>query len=126
MANKSETNNVSRIVLVNPEPQIQKPIQQPIFRPIPPPRFEAWAPAWFYSALNWLGKSYYDASNVSQSFSQYMAGSDVDPYSHLGSTRLFIIFSIRNMFRLSLAVDSGSFASASASTPTVSEPLLFG
>jgi hypothetical protein len=27
-----------------------------------------WAPAWFYSALNWLGKSYVDANGAEQAF----------------------------------------------------------
>src|ERR1700678_1875346 len=58
---------------------------------IPIIQLQQWAPAWFYSALNWLGKSYVDASNVEQVFSSYLAGSDVDPYAQLGSTRLFLI-----------------------------------
>ncbi len=92
----------------------------------PPPRYvakfplrplaQSWAPAWFYSALNWLGNSYYDASNVQQSFSLYMAGSDVDPYSRLGSTRLFMIFSTRETFRLTLAADVNSSAPSSGGT----------
>ena len=40
-----------------------------------------WAPAWFYSALNWLGKSYVDANNVGQAFNDYLIGSDVDPFA---------------------------------------------
>ena len=43
------------------------------------PRPRQWAPAWFYSALSWLGRSYYDASNTQRSFSIYLAGSNVDP-----------------------------------------------
>lgn len=43
------------------------------------PRLEAWAPAWFYSALSWLGKSYVDAGNSTQAFQRYLIGSDVDP-----------------------------------------------
>ena len=37
---------------------------------IPIPRLQQWAPRGviFYSALNWLGKSHYDANNVRQSF----------------------------------------------------------
>jgi hypothetical protein len=49
------------------------------------------APAWFYSALAWLGQSYRDASNTQRSFSNYLAGANVDPYQKLGSTRLFVI-----------------------------------
>jgi hypothetical protein len=73
--------------------------------------FLQWAPAWFYSALNWLGKSYYDANNVAQSFNLYMAGSNVDPYAQIGSTRLFLIIRIGESFRLSIAPDVGSIAS---------------
>ena len=80
------------------------------------PRPLQWAPAWFYSALNWLGKTYYDANNVAQSFNLYMAGSDVDPYAEIGSTRLFLIFRVENSFRLSIAPDADSTALASAST----------
>jgi hypothetical protein len=43
---------------------------------IPLPGLQPFAPAWFYSALNWLGKTYYDANNVAQGFNVYMAGSD--------------------------------------------------
>ena len=74
---------------------------------------EAWAPAWFYSALNWLNKPFYDASNVRQVFSNFLAGSDVDPDAQLGSTRLFIISMIRNTFRLTLAADTNSSAPTS-------------
>ena len=66
---------------------------------------QVWAPAWFYSALHWLGKSYYDANNVQQRFNAYIAGSNVDPYAQLGATRLFLIFGIRDGFRLSIAPD---------------------
>jgi hypothetical protein len=71
-----------------------------------------WAPAWFYSALGWLGKSYYDASNVLQRFNFYVAGSGVDPYARLGSTRLFLIYSEGDAFRLTLAQDASSAAPA--------------
>ena len=101
---------VSRIVLpaaspvTQPLPVIYKPL------PYPGPRLQQWAPAWFYSALNWLGKPYYDASNVQQSFNQYMAGSDVDPYARLGSTRLFVITRTSDGLVLSLAADAQSDA----------------
>ncbi|HEV2098066.1 MAG TPA: hypothetical protein VGR45_03970, partial [Stellaceae bacterium] len=72
-----------------------------------------WAPAWFHSALGWLGKSYYDASNVPQRFSLYLAGSDVDPYARLGSTRLFLIYSQGDAFRLTFAQDANSATPAS-------------
>jgi hypothetical protein len=68
------------------------------------------APAWFYSALNWLGKVYYDANKAAQSFNTYMAGSDVDPYAQIGSTRLFLIIRFGDEFRLSIAPDAGSIA----------------
>ncbi len=85
------------------------------FPPVPPLP-QQFAPAWFYSALNWLGSSYYDASNARQSFSPYMAGSDVDPYAHLGSTRLFLIVRSGDTFRLTLAADSASPAPMSGGT----------
>jgi hypothetical protein len=77
---------------------------------------QQWAPAWFYSALNWLGKSYFDASNVPQTFNGYMLGSDVDPYAQLGSTRLFMISLFRNTFRLTVAADVNSNAPMSGGT----------
>jgi hypothetical protein len=73
-------------------------------------RPQEWAPAWFYSALNWLGKTYYDANHATQNFSNYMAGSDVDPYQDIGSTRLFLIVRVRDTFRLSIAPDTESLA----------------
>ena len=83
---------------------------------IPIPRLQQWAPAWFYSALNWLGKSYYDANNVRQSFNLYMVGSDVDPYASIGSTRLFLILKAGESFRLSVAPDADSIADATNTT----------
>ena len=77
-----------------------------IFRPWP----RAWAPAWFYSALSWLGRTYYDASNTQRSFGIYLAGSDVDPYQKLGSTRLFLIKLLRDEFFLTIAPDAESDA----------------
>jgi hypothetical protein len=58
---------------------------------IGPYRPQAYAPAWFYSALNWLSATYLDANGNAQSFSDYLVGSDVDPYQQLGSTRLFVV-----------------------------------
>lgn len=55
------------------------------------PIARAWAPAWFYSALSWLGQSYYDASNTQQAFNIFLAGANVDPYRRLGATRLFVV-----------------------------------
>jgi hypothetical protein len=106
--------SVSQIVLPASAPTGKPLPQQYIGRSFPRPVFMEWAPAWFYSALNWLGKSYYDASSVQQSFSSYMAGSSVDPYAQIGSTRLFVISLIRNRFRLSLAADANSQASMSS------------
>jgi len=79
-------------------------------------RPQQWAPAWFYSALNWLGKTYYDANHAAQSFNSYMAGSDVDPYQDIGSTRLFRIVRVRETFRLSIAPDADSLAPSSGGT----------
>lgn len=76
----------------------------------PRPRSQ-WAPAWFYSALNWLNKTYYDANSVAQSFNNYMAGSDVDPYAQIGSTRLYLVIRTGESFRLSIAPDAASPAS---------------
>ena len=106
----AQTNiNVSRIVVPAPKPVVQtSPSEFGLKTPILIP--EAWAPAWFYSALNWLNKPFYDASNVRQVFSNFLAGSDVDPYAQLGSTRLFIISTLRNTFRLTLAADANSSA----------------
>ena len=110
---KTPPPNVSEIVLPAskdvalraPAKTIARPVRKPIsFQ-------ETWAPAWFYSALNWLGKSYKDAGNASQRFGLNLVGSDVDPYRQLGSTRLFVISMVREtMFRLSLAPDASSLA----------------
>ena len=92
-----------------PSTVVTQPIRRPIYYQ------QTWAPAWFYSALNWLGKSYQDAGNVTQRFGLNLVGSDVDPYRQLGSTRLFVITLVRDeLFRLSLASDANSLASLSA------------
>jgi hypothetical protein len=109
MARKSDSKG-SQIVLPAPKHPAPPLSQNSILKPIPLPRFQQFAPAWFYSALSWLGKSYYDASNVEQRFSQYLAGSDVDPYSLIGSTRLFMIFKIEDTFRLTFGADANSTA----------------
>jgi hypothetical protein len=74
------------------------------------PIARAWAPAWFYSALSWLGQSYYDASNTQQAFNIFLAGANVDPYRRLGATRLFMIVYEREEFFLSIAPDVDSDA----------------
>ena len=76
------------------------------FRPI----FREWAPAWFYSALCWLGRSYSDASDTERGFGTVLAGANVDPYRQLGATRLFIIESLDGEFRLTIAADTDSDA----------------
>lgn len=81
-----------------------------------PLHFQQWAPAWFYSALNWLGRSYVDASNNEQEFNNYLIGSDVDPYAQLGSTRLFLIERNGGELLLSVAADVNSTASLSTGT----------
>src|ERR1035438_8391258 len=77
---------------------------------------QEWAPAWFYSALNWLGKWYIDANGIEQEFNSTLIGSDVDPYAQLGSTRLFFI-ERDDMYQLSIAADVNSSAQASTRTP---------
>ena len=79
-------------------------------------RLQEWAPAWFYSALNWLGKSYVDANNTEQAFTNYMYGSDVDPYAQLGNTRLFFIALQDDVFVLSIAPNLTSTAQQSTIT----------
>ena len=114
--------SVNKIVLPAPTPIVEKPLPLPIFgEPIlhPLPLLQ-WAPAWFYSALSWLGKSWYDASNTQQSFNTYLVGSDVDPYAQLGSTRLFLIRKVREAsFELSLAANADSTAPLSQTTGTL-------
>lgn len=68
------------------------------------------------TALSWLGKTYYDASNGRQSFNSYMAGSDVDPYQSLGATRLFLIISTGNGFEMTLAENTSSNAPTTGGT----------
>ncbi|SPE36931.1 hypothetical protein SBA3_2530003 [Candidatus Sulfopaludibacter sp. SbA3] len=111
-----KNDNVSQIVLPVARPAVEPPPAKFVVKQIPKPRFQQWAPAWFYSALNWLGKSYYDASNVLQMFNSFLAGSDVDPYQNLGATRLFQIVYLRDEFRLTLAADVLSPAPASGGT----------
>ncbi len=85
--------------------------------PSPPPVARQPAPAWFYSALGWTGKSFYDAGETRQQFAAFIAGSDVDPYKSLGSTRLFLISRLRSeAFRLSVAPDVASDAPLTAGT----------
>src|ERR1700722_18066902 len=110
---KTSNPSVSQIVIPAPTPVVQPLPPQYIATQFPPQEVQEWAPAWFYSALNWLGQSYYDASNAPQNFSLYMVGSDVDPYAKLGSTRLFMIFYDGDDFRLTLAADANSLAPTS-------------
>jgi hypothetical protein len=110
--------NGSKIALPAPNDQVPGTGGQLIGRkfPVPIPLPQLWAPAWFYSALNWLGQTYVDANNVEQSFNIFMAGSDVDPYQHIGSTRLFLVIRLGEGFRLSVAPDADSPASAAEGT----------
>jgi hypothetical protein len=103
---EKSTPHVSKIVLPAPEQVAQPSSQQFANKPFPWPHMQLWAPAWFYSAINWLGKSYYDASKVQQKLNSYMVGSDVDPYAHLGSTCLFRISRDGDTFNLSLAANA--------------------
>ncbi|MGA3005035.1 MAG: hypothetical protein ABSE20_25275, partial [Acetobacteraceae bacterium] len=108
--------NATQIVLPDPTPSRRTPPPryvgtQPPWQPVP-----AFAPAWFYSALNWLGTSYYDANNAQRWFGSFLVGSDVDPYSALGSTRLFMIFRTDDVFRMTLATDVNSMAPMSGGT----------
>jgi hypothetical protein len=75
------------------------------------------APAWFYSALSWLGKTYVDASSVPQAFNNYLMGSDVDPYAQLGSTRLYFVELLDGAYLLSIAPDVNSAAPFPTGTP---------
>ena len=101
------------IVLPAPIPAVPPAYLRGGLGPFPRPPLQQWAPAWFYSALNWLGKPYQDASNITQRFNLHMVGSDVDPYQGLGSTRLFLVFSEGDAFRLTFAADGNSVASTS-------------
>ncbi len=95
-------------------PRFRSPVPHPGPGPIPRP--QQLAPAWFYSALNLLGKSYYDANNVQQSFNSFMGGSDVDPFETVGSTRLFLIARQDVTYRLCIAPDADSPAWMSEGT----------
>ena len=63
---KQITPTVSEIVLPASKDVAQRAPAKLVGRPIRKPISfqQEWAPAWFYSALNWLGKSYHDAGNV--------------------------------------------------------------
>ena len=112
---KTSAPNTNRIMLPAPKSGTQSSSPQAIHK-LPPVLRLQWAPAWFYSALEWLGKVYYDANNTAQSFNTYMAGSDVDPYAQIGSTRLFLIVRLGAEFRLSIAPDAASSAPAADGT----------
>src|ERR1700728_3756864 len=118
MSNSST--RVSSIVLPVAEPTSRLPLQaveNPAFGGIIL-RQQIWAPAWFYSALNWLSRTYYDANNAEQSFGPSMYGSDVDPYAQLGSTCLFCITQQRSSayFTLYLAQDTYSASLGAGNT----------
>ncbi len=52
------------------------------------------------------GQSHRDAlERAAESFINFLAGANVDPYRQLGQTRLFVIELIRNQFRLFIAPD---------------------
>src|SRR5579863_4691726 len=111
---------ISGIVLPVSESTSRLPLQA-VENPTPGgiiPRQQIWAPAWFYSALNWLSRSYTDANNAQQSFGPSMYGSDVDPYAQLGSTCLFRITQQRNSayFTFYLAEDKDSVSLGSGDT----------
>ena len=63
MAKTSGPNPIG-IVLPGSTPFAPPPLLKEGIARIPSPIRQQWAPAWFYSALNWLGKPYFDASNV--------------------------------------------------------------
>jgi hypothetical protein len=90
----------------------------PLTPAIPTQPQTTFAPAWFYSALNFLLYSYSDGQNVPQAFGANLIGSDVDPYRQLGSTRLFVINYDATVYRLSTAPDIYS----SAPVPTAKAP----
>ena len=116
----NSTTRVSSIVLPVAEPTSRPPLQAVvnpaligiIVRP------QIWAPAWFYSALNWLSRTYNDANNAEQSFGPSMYGSDVDPYAQLGSTCLFRVTQQRTSayFTLYLAQDTDSASLGAGNT----------
>jgi hypothetical protein len=113
---ENQAASVSGIVRPAPTRSVLRAREELIGHGIPFTRLQQWAPAWLYSALNWLGKTYYDANHVAQSFNSYLAGSDVDPYEGVGSTRLFLIVRTRESFRLSIAPDANSTASPAEGT----------
>jgi hypothetical protein len=110
----------SQIVFPTPAPALQ-PVASTLQPGIAffPPNFhrpQQHAPAWFYSALAWLGATYYDASNTRQAFGEALIGSTVDPYSKLGSTSLFTVTYTHKDYRLAIASDVSSSALQASST----------
>ena len=67
-----------------------------------------WAPMWFYSGLFALGTFFSGPDGAEQSFGLVLAGSDVDPYSSLGATRLFTVTRAGDVFSLGLSPDGSS------------------
>ena len=113
---EQDTSSVSASQIVSSAPAIQRlgttVAGSIIFHPV-----EQFAPAWFYSALNWLGSSFQDASGTRRSFAYFMIGSDVDPYRTLGSTRLFYVARVPGAgYEMSVAADTASTASLTVTT----------
>lgn len=97
--------NINKIVAPATPPATNAP--PPWYRGTPAPRLlnRSWAPAWFYSALGFLGSRYVAADGSTQSFAPILGGSDVDPYAGIGATRLFLIIATGDSFSLTIASD---------------------
>ena len=76
------------------------------------------APAWFHSALAFLGKRFRGADGTVQTFAPVLGGSEVDPYAQLGATKLFVIQSTGTGFRMALAPTPESAAVLTTTSAT--------
>jgi hypothetical protein len=108
--------NASQIVSSAPVIQQTGTSLSGIVGSVPFVPLQQYAPAWFYSALNWLGATYTDANNNEQEFADYLIGSNVDPYQQLGSTRLFVIVHNADGYLLTTALSVNGVAPLSGGT----------
>jgi len=113
---EQDMSSVSVSQIVSSAPTIQR-LGTPVTGSTIIHQVEHYAPAWFYSALNWLGLSFQDASGAQRTFAGFMIGADVDPYHSLGTTRLFYVARVPGAgYEMSVAADTNSTASLTDTT----------
>jgi hypothetical protein len=125
--NKLTASTATHPVIAPVQPvTVTKPPQRLIPIVPPPTTTELLAPAWLYSALAMLGKSFTASDGSTQSFGVVLCGSDVDPYAELGATRLFCVSRLGDALTLGVSPDASSPApfGGSGSFPITDEGIL--